>query len=106
MSDISEWTSAPGYEKSPKDGWRSRILFVAYHHKRTLVLSCLSETDGSGLSFPENERSFRPFELFVLGCDVLWCDVLAKLQRATNGFYTRLYRRILGCRSHQEKPLF
>jgi hypothetical protein len=86
----NEWKTAHGYQQAQTDGLKPRIRFVVHHQRRTWVLSCLPRTDSAGCELPESEASFRPFELFCLGCDVLWCDVVAKLQRATSGLRAKL----------------
>lgn len=92
MSMINEWTSALGFKREHRDGLKPRIRFVVHHQRRIWVLSCLPETDSQGFELPETSKPFRPFELFVLGCGVLWCDVVTKLQRATNGLRAKLCR--------------
>ena len=90
MGITNEWTSVPGFERSPQGGLKPRIRFVVLHQKRIWVLSCLPETDSRGFELPGISEQFRPFELFVLGCCVLWRDVVAKLRRATNALRAKL----------------
>lgn len=86
----NEWTSVLGFERELQDGLKPRIRLVVHHQKRIWVLSCLPETDSHGFELPETSKPYRPVELFVLGCDVLLRDVLAKMQRATNGLRAKL----------------
>ncbi len=89
---VNEPISVPGYRPAQMDELRLCSLLVAHHQGRIWVVRCSIKTDTAGFALPESEQSIRPLELIALGCAVLWHDVRAKLQRATNALHVKLCR--------------
>jgi len=85
----NELISTLGYRQAQRDEFQLQTLLVAHHQGRIWAVRCSIKTDTAGFALPENEQSIRPLELIALGFDVLWRDVLAKLQRATNCLYAK-----------------
>lgn len=86
----TEWISVPGYARVHEDGLQLHNRFAVHHRGRIWVVRCSVKNDMALHPLPESERSIRPFELFVLGCDVLLHDFVTMLRRATNGLHERL----------------